>query len=145
MRKIFADLQPGESIQFKPKLATMLGITTNSIQCGNKSRRCYGENLINLDGTIHTLYVYCNIVENMLVGGMKAPLLRIVGVDTKQGENVRKTYDNPMYVPVRIKKFDTIEINIKSNTGEHVPFQYSKLEVILHFRKQNSQTCLTFT
>ena len=75
----------------------------------------------------------------MPVGGDEAPLLRIVGVDAKQGEIVRKTYDNPMYIPVRIKKFDTIEIDIKSNTGEHVPFQYSKSEVILHFRKQNSQ------
>ena len=58
----------------------------------------------------------------------------------KQFEIIRKTYDNPMYVPVRIKKFDTLEINIKSNTGEHAPFQHSKSEVILHFRKHPSQT-----
>ena len=76
----------------------------------------------------------------MPVGNDEAPLLRIVGVDTKQGEIIRKTYDNPMYMPVQIKKFDTIEIDIKSNTSEHVPFQYSKSEVILHFRKQTSQS-----
>ena len=84
--------------------------------------------------------MYCDIIENMPVGREEAPLLRIVGVDAKQGEIVRKTYDNPMYIPVRIKKFDTVEIDIKSNTGEYVPFQYSKSEVILHFRKQTSQT-----
>ena len=135
-RKFHVDLQPGESLHFKPKLAAMLGITTNSIHCGSESRKYHGEVLSNLDETIHTLYVYCDIIENMPVGNDETPLLRIVGVDAKQGEIVRKTYDNPMYVQVRIKKFDTVEIDIKSNTGERVPFQYSKSEVILHFRKQ---------
>ena len=139
-RKAHVDLQPGESLHFKPKLATMLGFTTNPIHCGNESFKYHGADLFNLDETIHTLYVYCDIVENMPVGSDEAPLLRIVGVDAKQGEIVRKTYDNPMYIPVRIKKFDTVEINIKSNTDEHNPFHFSKSEVILHFRKQNSQT-----
>ena len=76
----------------------------------------------------------------MPVGNDETPLLRIVGVDAKQGEIIRKTYDNPMYVPVRIKKFDTLEIDIKSNTGEHAPFQHGKSEVILHFRKHTGQT-----
>ena len=144
-RKIFIELQAGESLQFKPKLASMLGLTTNPIHCGNESRKHQGEELVNVDRIIHTLYVYCNIIENMPVGGSETPLLRIVGVGTKHGEIVRTTYDNPMYVPVRIKKFDTIEIDIKTNTGEHVPFQNSRSEVILHFRKRNVQTCLTFT
>ena len=139
-RKCFVDLQPGESLHFKPKLAAMLGITTNPIHCRNESIKYHGEDLFNLDETIHTLYVYCDIIENMPVGSDEAPLLRIVGVDAKQGKFVRKTYDNPMYVPVRIKKFDAIEIDIKSNMGEHAPFQHSKSEVILHFRKQTSQT-----
>ena len=139
-RKAHVDLQPGESLHFKPKLATMLGFTTNPIHCGNESFKYHGADLFNLDETIHTLYVYCDIVENMPVGSDEAPLLRIVGVDAKQGEIVRKTYDNPMYIPVRIKKFDTVEINIKSNTDELNPFHFSKSEVILHFRKQNSQT-----
>ena len=123
----------------------MLGITTNPIHYTVESKRYYSDEVVNLDGTIHTLYVYCNIIEKMAFGGDEVPLLRIVGIDARQGEIVRKTYDNPMYVPVRIKKFDTIEIDIKSNTGEYVPFQYSKSEVILHFRKQKTQTCLTFT
>ena len=140
MKKIFIELQPVDSLKFKPKLATMLGIITNPVQCGNECRKYHSDTLVDVEGTIHTLYVYCNIVESMPVGGVDAPLLRIVGVDAKQGEIVRKTYDNPMYVPVRIKKFDTLEIDIKSNTGEPVPFQYDKTEVILHFRKQNSQS-----
>ena len=88
-RKIYIELQPGESIHFKPKLAAMLGITTNPVQGVNESMKYQGEDLFNLDETIHTLYVYCDIIENMPVGSDEAPLLRIVGVI------VRKTYDNP--------------------------------------------------
>ena len=145
LRKIVIELQPGDSLKFKPKLAAMLGIIINPVQCGNESRNYHSDAIVNVDGFIHTLYVYCNIVEPMPDGGIEAPLLRIVGVDAKQGEIVRKTNDNPMYVPVRVKRFDTVEIDIKSNTGEPVPFQYGKSEVILHFRKQNSQSCPTFT
>ena len=145
LRTIVIELQPGDSLKFKPKLASMLGIINNPVHCGNESRNYHSDAIVNVDGTIHTLYVYCNIVEPMPVGGIEAPLLRIVGVDAKQGEIVRKTYDNPMYVPVRVKRFDTFEIDIKPNTGEHVPFQYGKSEVILHFRKQISQSCPTFT
>ena len=92
MKKIFIELQPGESLKFKPKLATMLGIITNPVQCGNECRKYISDAIVDVDGTIHTLYVYCNIVEPMPVGGNEAPLLRIVGVDAKQGEIVRKTY-----------------------------------------------------
>ena len=67
-RKFHVDLQPGESLHFKPKLAAMLGITTNPIHCGNESMKYHGEDLFNLDETIHTLYVYCDIIENMPVG-----------------------------------------------------------------------------
>ena len=80
MRKIFIELQQGKSLKFRPKLASMLGITTNPIHCGTESRRCYGDELVNVDGTIHTLYVYCNIVEPMLIGDDEAPLLRTVDV-----------------------------------------------------------------
>ena len=68
----------------------------------NESMKYQEEDLFNLDETIHTLYVYCNIIENMPVGSDDAPSLRIVGVDAKQGGSVRKTYDNSMYIPVRI-------------------------------------------
>ena len=36
-KKIYIDLQSDESLYFNPKLATMLGITTNPIHSGNES------------------------------------------------------------------------------------------------------------
>ena len=50
-RKFHVDLQLGESLHFKPKLAAMLGITTNFIHCGNESKKNHGEDLFNLDET----------------------------------------------------------------------------------------------
>ena len=57
---------------------------------------------ISTEPYIYTLYEYCDILENIPVGSDEAPSLRIVGVDAEQGEIVRKTYDNPLYIPVRI-------------------------------------------
>ena len=54
-RKFHVDLQPGEFLHFKPKLAAMLDITTNPIHSGNESIKYHGEDLFNLDETIHTL------------------------------------------------------------------------------------------
>ena len=86
------------------------------------------------DGPMHSLYIYCDILEHIPVGDVAAPLLRVIGITGKQGDTIRKTYDKPMYVPVRMKNFDSIEIDIRTDTGESVPFQYGKSEVILHFK-----------
>ena len=87
-----------------------------------------------IDGNLNSLYVYCDILEHIPVGDVVAPLLRVVGVTGKHGDTIRKTYDEPMYVPVRTKNFDSIEIDIRADTGESVPFQFGKSEVVLHFK-----------
>ena len=89
--------------------------------------------LISMVPCIHSTYTVIYF-EHIPVGDVVAPLLRVIGVTGKQGDTVRKTYDKPMYVPVRMKNFDSIEIDIRTDTGESVPFQYGKSEVILHFK-----------
>ena len=44
-------------------------------------------------------------------------------------------YDQPRYFPVQKKTFDTIEIDIRDDTGESIPFDAGKLIVTLHFRR----------
>jgi len=41
----------------------------------------------------------------------------------------------PVYVPLQKKHFDTIEINIVSDTGEAVPFADGKSVVVLEFKR----------
>ena len=136
-KKIFINLHHGDRITFKPKLASILGITDNPskpIYCEGEREKWHADEIFDIDGNLNSLYVYCDILEHIPVGDVVAPLLRVVGVTGKQGDTIRKTYDKPMYVPVRTKNFDSIEIDIRADTGESVPFQYGKSEVVLHFK-----------
>ena len=79
------------------------------------------------------------MLENIPVGDTMAPLLRIVEVSgTRNDERQELThiqYDQPRYFPVQKKAFDTIEIDIRDDTGESIPFDTGKLIVTLHFRR----------
>ena len=63
-------------------------------------------------------------------------LLRIVPIEGHGGQMITKTYQHIYYLPLLQKHFSTIEIDIKKDTGERVPFELGKLVVTLHFRKQ---------
>ena len=89
-------------------------------------------------GKVSSLYVYTDIIHSQYVGDVKVPLLRIVGVDGQHGNSVTKTFDRPQYLPVCRQTLDTIEIDIKDDTGDSISFQHGKLVVKLHFRKQRS-------
>jgi len=88
-----------------------------------------------VNGDISSVYIYCDILEHVTVGDTKAPLLRIVDKDRKKRGNVHQTFNPILYVPLQKKNFDTVEVNIMSDTGRPVPFRYRKSFVVLEFRR----------
>ena len=90
---------------------------------------------MDLDHGFHNLYVYCDIVETQFVGNAQVPLLRIVPVEGNDGERVTNTFTSPQYLPVSRREFETIEVNIRRDSGEIVPFEAGRLLVTLHFRR----------
>ena len=84
----------------------------------------------------HSLFVYCNLCEPQIVGNVYAPLLRSVAIKGTRGEHVTKTYGEPHYLPVSTDTVDMIEINIKDDTGNDVPFTSGKVVCKLHFRNR---------
>jgi len=119
-------------INFSPTLCHMLGlgIRQNPIKMINFR----GDNACDVNRGFSALYVYCNVLEHTTVGDTKAPLLRIVNVSSKRGDAVRTTYEKPLYVPLQQKSFDSLEIDIRSDTADPIPFESGKVVVILHFR-----------
>lgn len=84
---------------------------------------------------VNSLYVYCDILESIVVGDVKAPLLRIVGVKRNRLGNMHQMLNPTLYVPLQKKHFDTIEISIMTDTGLPVPFLDGKSFVVLEFRR----------
>ncbi|GIZ02671.1 uncharacterized protein CEXT_488741 [Caerostris extrusa] len=71
-------------------------------------------------------YAYSDIVQPVVVGHVEAPLLRVVRISGKDGDVINALYDRPHYVPVIRQSFQTIEIEIRLNSGSLVPFEGEK-------------------
>lgn len=88
--------------------------------------------------TMYNMFVYCNLVENTLVGDVLVPLLRAIpiyhGDDDKY---VGKNFNRIRYRPLARNFFECIEIQLADDTGELVNFQYGKAILTLHVKKRN--------
>lgn len=94
-----------------------------------------GQRMSSLGTGLNAMYIYCDLVEYTHVGDTLAPLLRIVDVEGEHGTTIVKEYEHPRYVPVQKKNFASLEIDIRTNTGDPMPFETGPLVVTLHFRR----------
>jgi hypothetical protein len=138
-RKLSAKIYKGQQIIFSESLCVILGIgQKNVIYTSLETTTWTSDGTCDPHRRIQSLFVYCDVLEHVPVGDVKAPLLRIVGVSGKEGDVVRRIFDKPLYVPVQKKNFESIEIDIRTDAGEVVPFEYGKSSVTLHFRLSKS-------
>lgn len=89
-----------------------------------------------LNRGFYSLYVYCSIVEPVVVGDVMAPLIRVVNIGGKEGTFVSRIYQNIQYVPIQTRQFDTVEIDIRNDAGEKISFERGKVVTVLHFRRR---------
>jgi hypothetical protein len=85
--------------------------------------------------TFTSIYKYCDIVQPQIVGDTNAQLLRSIPVEGKYGDIVSKTFTNIQYVPVQTKSFGDIQILLRNDMGDPVPFERGKVITTLHFRQ----------
>ena len=86
---------------------------------------------------ISTIYVYCDIVEPQIVGDTSAQLLKSIPAEGTFGDIITKTFTNIQYVPIQRKLFEDVEILLRSDTGDPVPFERGKVVTTLHFRQHS--------
>ena len=136
-RKISIHILDGMRIVFTPGLGNILGYNEREDVInvwGKPDALITLHNTYNTEVNCQSLFVYCDILEHTVVGDTKAPLLRTISVTGKHGNIVREIFDKSMYVPIQKKHFESIEIDIRTDFGEPVPFVNGKSTVILHFR-----------
>lgn len=94
----------------------------------------------NLNVLINHVYVYSDIAKYVMVGDQVAPLLRIVPLQSYVGNNrldhYTHIYNNPHYVPVSRQHIESIHIDLRSDTGQYVPFTTGRSFVKVHFRQK---------
>ena len=131
-QKVTIEILEGYTIELSPALQYILGMEKSSLDHGKHQ----GTHVVDIHQGFYSLYVYCNLIEPWLVSDTQASLLRIVPIEGHGGQMITKTYQHIQYLPLSQKHFRTIDIDIKKDTGEKVPFELGKLVVTLHFRKQ---------
>jgi len=130
-RRVTIDIKNGYKIYFTKALASILGFKPDTFI----SKQTRAENTADLERTMHFLYVYSDVVQSQIVGNSQVPLIRIVPAEGKEGDHITTRFTSPQYLPVSKKQFETIEIDIKRDTGEKVPFEFGRVLVTLHFRR----------
>lgn len=136
LQRVRCKLYPGQvrMITFSERLQYMLGFANKKIVLSKRLAQFQPD----LRGGFYSLYIYCSLVEPQIVGNTIAPLLRNVHIEGYHGDIIEKLYHTPHYVPVIAKEVDRIEIDIKDDKNQSVPFQFGKTVVKLHFRKKRS-------
>lgn len=134
----------GTKVTLTDGLCELLGFRKTSMPIKTIGRSEYSivtsDTAADANNGLEAFYVYCDILECIPVGDTEAPLLRIVDSGAeRQGTLVRRHYETPIYVPVQKKNFDTIEVDIRTDTGEPVPFERGKVILTLHFRKSDGR------
>jgi hypothetical protein len=130
----------GSDVSVSKNLAYLIGLTDgksfrSTPQPVPRSEQFTTIASADLEAGRYALYIYCDVVENVPVGDALAPLLRVVDASGVKGQNITRIYDQPRYLPVCKHSFDSIEIDIRSDTGDPIPFEYGRLMTTLHFRR----------
>jgi len=137
-KRVNGDIAARSRIQFSGALCSMLGIGGRQNAIENEDDNNFewkAANACDINRGFSSMYVYCNVLEHVPIGDTKASLLRIVRVTDKGGQNVHTIYEKPLYVPLQLKSFDSLEIDIRSDTGSPIAFESGKVIVTLHFRR----------
>lgn len=105
------------------------------------------EHLPQLRRGFNRLYIYASCCAPIRVGDVLVPLLRSVFVDNDDDDhdNDRSNFGkiknfiikHPMYLPISSTTINTIEINIRDDSGRVIPFdEGSVTSLTLHFKQQ---------
>lgn len=93
--------------------------------------------IIDIEGSINSLFVYSDVVEKTHVGDSMSPLLAAVNVLSKTdfGQQVYHRFENPYYKPIAKHVINSIEIDIRTEFGNLIPFQFGRTWGTLHFKR----------
>ena len=89
-----------------------------------------------MNGGVSSFHVYTpDLIEPMMIGDVTAPVLRIVTIRGKPDEVVEEQFLAIQYHKLLVKEISELFVEIRTNSGSLMPFQYGTCTLTLHFRK----------
>jgi hypothetical protein len=130
-RKINMKVKKDCQVIISPLLQSMLGFRQAIFLAGEY----VSDWVADVKKVLNFLYVYCPLVEPRMVGDAQVPL-RIVPVEERDGEIITRVFDPIQYCPLLQQRFQTVEIEIRDDTGSIVPFERGRVVVTFNCRKR---------
>ena len=92
---------------------------------------------LDLNVRLHSLYIYTNIINYIVVGNILTPLLRIVPISLgNRGKNANRIFVDRYYHFLHSKYIKQIDISIRDDQGDIVKFHSGKVILVLHFKRK---------
>lgn len=120
------------------KISTEREKTRSKRSVAPVSYSCIAQYETDLNGGIYDFMVYSDLVENTIVGDTFAPILAVVNSPHSNvmfGDQYNVKFDRPQYKRLKMSELNSIYINIRSDYGEDVPFQFGRTICVLHIKK----------
>lgn len=144
-KKVRVELPPFTEIILSADLRQIMGFNLKERICNltDVKKVCESAEEIRLDPNRQTFFIYCDVLENVPVGDTVAPLLRTIDVEGERGTMIHRNFEQPRYLPIQKKNFDSVQIDIRDGLGRPIPFEGDTLIVTLHLRRANLPYFLT--
>lgn len=130
-----------QQLEFLNDLNTILGFLEIKVSLPGDSHPIRATYPPQLNRGIKNLLIYTSVAAPIHVGDIRAPLLKHISLPTQIETNELAGYRhitvyNPMYVPVSQAFINSIEVNIRSDSGHLIPFIPGSITtLVLHFKK----------
>lgn len=135
-RRVQIDVGDTHEIRINESLAVIMGLSPQHGWLASGQHLASSQMILPPRENVTTMFVYCDILQHVVVGDTTAPLLRVVDMRKHSGKQKMHTInDTPLFVPIQKKMFDTIEVNLMTDTGMPVPFEDGKSHVVLELKK----------
>ena len=143
-KRMGLNLEQGERIYIgQGRLRVMMGLDVEhgAWVCCPRPERGTGTvmfpNVANFSIFTRSIYVYSNIVNYSQVGDVRAPILRIVHLNTAQdkGETIWRSYTDQMDFPLHTNIIRDIQVKLADSQGTEITFRGGNVTLSLQFTK----------
>lgn len=89
---------------------------------------------LQLEAGISEVFVYTDLISSQIVGNTMAPLLKIIPVlKEKEGDQVVRSYSNPLYLDLQKNYIENVEVELRGSSGDYIHFTDGKIFLVLSF------------
>jgi hypothetical protein len=122
------------SLYLDRDIVALLGFKETTFTPGKVN---YAQTKTQMVVSLSDVYIYCSIIDPIIVGETIVPLLRRLIPHQTIGNAVNVLMDNLMYMEISSSDINAIEIQIRDNAGELIQFPpFTKTCLTLHFRQK---------